>query len=301
VQGRLYLMCANSLQIALATQATDPRVPAFVVRPFWRSGFLNPESLLSVGDNLVGMTVNGLARSISEGDEGTEEYNFATAVEELTRTMSPGHCLLKLDPKNNAVVLFHSGHSQNVDGFWTTRALMYGLREQRWIGDILLSSPTGDMIVSSAAVVSGRLEFLCGGRQADNTTVVRTYRWDDETAGQSIAYQIAWQPTDEGLENRPKAIKAVRAVGKLNGNAEIQIWGASPKSGIFVGALEAGSSGIGPVLPGSTFVIEHERIEIDIDNAIQWLPNIIGEWNGTGDRDRLDEVVVESIPRGARR
>lgn len=301
VQGRLYLMCANSLQIAIATQATDPRLPAFAARPFWRSGFLNAESLLSVGDNLVGMTVNGLARSISEGDEGSEEYNFATAVEELTRTMSPGHCLLKLDPKNNAIVLFHSGHSLNADGFWTTRALMYGLREQRWIGDITLDSSTGDMLVCSAAVVSGRLEFLCGGRQADNTTVVRTYRWDDETAGQLIQYSIAWQPTDDGLENRPKAIKSLRAVGKLNGNAEVQIYTAIPLSGLDPAAIESGSTGIGPVLPGSANVIEHERIEVDYDNAIQWLPVVVGAWDGTGARDRLDEVVVESIPRGARR
>lgn len=305
VQGRLYLMCANSLQIALATQATDPRVPAFVIRPFWNSGFLNPETLLPIGDNLVGMTTNGLARSISEGDQGTEEYNFATAVEELTRTMSPGHCLLKSDPKNNAIVLFHSGHSLNEFGFWTTRALMYGLREQQWIGDVLLSSETGDMLVSSAAVVSGRLEFICGGRQDDNTTVVRTYRWDDETAAQPVDYFIAWQPTDDGVEDRPKAIKAVRAVGKLLSNvsgAQVQIIGMEPGESLDMSLIETHLFTGDPFLPsGVTSVTQYDRQEIDIDNLIQWLPRVVGTWPGTGEKDRLDELVVESVVRGARR
>jgi hypothetical protein len=300
VQGRLYLACTGSLQIAVATQATDPRIPAFAVRPFWRSGFPNPETLISIGDNLIGMTLNGLARSISEGDEGSEEYNFETAVEELTRAMTPGHCLLKIDPKNNAAVLFHSGHSLNADGWWTTRALLYSLRETKWIGDILLSSPTGDMIVSSAATINGQLEFLCGGRQNDNTTVVRTYRWDDARAATPVTYSICWQLTDDGIEDRPKAIKAVKVTGKFT-VAEFSVQGVTAGAQVNMAAIEALTTGGWISLPNGTTVRESERLEFESDEWKQWAPKIVGTWNGAGERDRIDEVVVESLVRGARR
>lgn len=304
VQGRLYLMCANSLQIAIATQATDPRIPAFAVRPFWKSGFQNPESLISIGDNLVGMTTNGLARSISEGDEGSEEFGFAVAVEELLRRLSPGHCLLKLDAKNNALVLFHSGHSMNADGWWTTRAFMYGLRENKWIGDILLTSTTGDMIVSSAATINGQLEFLCGGRQADNTTTVRTYRWDDERAAMAVPYYLAWQFSDWGVEDRPKTVKGLGVVGKQAAGGTAGIHGVEPKGAVDVDLLEAGNAGSksGSIsLPASGSPTQGDLIELDVDNLKQFTVRIDGTWPGNGERDRIDEVVIDAIVRGARR
>lgn len=304
VQGRLYLMCVNSLQIAVATQATDPRIPAFAVRPFWRSGFPNPETLLAIGDNLIGMTTNGLARSIAEGDEGSEEYGFAVAVDELIRRYNPGHCLLKIDPKNNAVALFLSAYSLNFQGFWTTRVLLYGLRENKWIGDIMLDSETSDMIVCSAATVNGQLEFLCGGRQDGGTTQVRTYRWDDDDANVPVPYFIAWQLGDDGAENRPKAVKAVRVTAHLSTNGEVQIHGARPGLDIDVPAIGAMQTGLGPTLAASLDVRQYERVEVDHDNLMQWTAKVVGVWPGKAtspNRDRIDEVVVESILRGARR
>lgn len=304
VQGRAYLMCVNSLQIAVATQQVDPRLPAFVVRPFWRSGFQNPETLIPIGDNLVGMTTNGLARSISEGDEGSEEYNFAVAVEELVRGYSPGHCLLKLDPKNNAVVLFMSAFNRNASGFWTTRALMYGLRENRWIGDILLTSATGDMIVCSAATVNGQLEFLCGGRQTDGTTLVRTLRWDDENANEEVPYYIAWQLGDDGVEDRPKAVTALRLNGQISQSGELQVHGMAPGQQLDLGLLESMTTGLGPIVPPAVQSTQYDRVEVDYDNLMQWTVKVLGTWLGVGEsprRDRIDEVTVESRLRGARR
>lgn len=304
VQGRLYLMCVNSLQIALATQSQDPRIPPFAVRPFWRSGFKNPYCLLSIGDNLVGMTNNGLARSISEGDEGSEEYGFAVAVTELLANVSSGHCLLRTDPKNNAVVLFHSGHSLNASGFWTTRAWMFGLRENKWIGDVLLTSTTGDMLVSGVATVNGQLEFLAGGRQAAGTTVVRTYRWDDPMAGVSVPAYLAWQFADWGEERRPKAVKMLAVKGKLSTGATAGIHGAEPGESIPVATLEAGNSGSksGSIpLVASATVAEGDAIELDVDNLKQFTVRIDTTWDGTGEQDRIDEVVIDAIVRGAHR
>lgn len=303
-QGRLYLMGVNSMQIAIATQSQDPRIPPFAVRPFWKSGFKNPYCLLPVGDNLVGMTNNGLARSISEGDAGSEEYGFATAMEELLASVSPGHCLLRLDPKNNAVALFHSGHSLNASGFWTTRVWLYGLRQNKWIGDVLLTSTTGDMLVSGAATINGQLEFLAGGRQQGGTTTVRTYRWDDITAGQTVPAYIAWQFADWGEERRPKAVKMLAVKGKLSTGATAGIHGAEPGEAIPVSTLEAGNSGSksGAIpLVASAAVAEGDAIELDVDNLKQFTVRVDTTWDGTGEPDRIDEVTVDAMVRGARR
>lgn len=304
-RGRLYLMCVNSLQIAIPTQSVDPRIPPFVIRPFWKVGFKNPDTLLLVGEVMVGMTTNGLARSINEGDVGSEEFGFAVAMEELLRHLSPGHCLLKIDPKNNAVVLFHSGHDINASGYWTTRAFMYGLRENRWIGDILLTSTNGDMIVCGAETINGQLEFLCGGRQAAGTTVIRTYRWDDPTTGVNIPWYLAWDYSDWGVEDRTKAVKGIRVIGdQTTGTAGIH--GAEPLETIDVATLEAGNSGSksGTILIGTAAgVTEGELIELDVDNLSQLTVRLDGTWDGLtmGLKDRIDEVVLDVIVRGARR
>lgn len=298
VQGRLYLMCANSLQIAVATQATDPRIPAFAVRPFWRSGFPNPETLLTVGDNLVGMTTNGLARSISDGDQGSEEYNFAVAITELLQGVSPGHSLLKLDPKNNAVALFLSAYSLNGNGFWTTRVLLYGLRQNAWIGDMLLSSLTGDMVVCSAATVSGNLEFLAGGLQDDGSVVIRTYRWDDMLAGEDITYYMAWQYGDDGVEDRPKVVTSLRPTGRFNAVAELSVHGALP--GVGIDPFVFDDFGQGPSLSDTFQVTQYDRIECDYDNLMQWTVAVKGVCPAGVDRDRVDEIVVETYVRGPR-
>lgn len=303
-QGRLYLMCVNSMQITLPTQSQDPRIPPFVTRPYWKSGFKNPYTLLAVGENLVGMTTNGLARSIAAGDEGTEEYGFATAVEELLANVNPGHCLLRLDPRNNAVALFHSGHSLNADGWWTTRVWLYGLRENKWIGDILLTSSAGDMIVSGAATVNGQLEFLAGGRQQAGTTVVRTYRWDDPTAAISVPAWLAWQFSDWGEERRPKAVKVLAVKGKLSAGSTAGIHGAAPGEAIPVSTLEAGNSGSksGSIaLVASATVAEGDEIRLDVDNLKQFTVRVDTTWNGTGEQDRIDEVVIDAEVRGAHR
>jgi hypothetical protein len=304
-QGRLYLMCVNTLQIAMATQTTDPRIPPVVVRPYWRSGFANPDTLLFVNGFLIGMTTHGLARSVAEGDEGSEEFAFATAVEEVLRGISPGHCLLDLDPINNAVCLFHSGHSINSAGYWTTRVWMYGMRENKWIGDILLSSDVGDMIVSGTETINGQLEFLAGGRQQDGSTLVRTYRWDQQGAGVALPYYIAWQFTDMGAETSPKHVGPYfRVVAKQSPGPTAGIHGVEPGEAVPVTTLETGNSGSksGTItLPAAASVTQEDVIELNIDNLMQFTVRIDGFTDTLGARDRIDEVVLEAHIEGASR
>lgn len=307
LQGRMYLLCINSLQIIVQTQAQDPRIPPIAIRPFWSSGFKNPESLIAAGDILLGMTSNGLAKSLAEGDIGQEEFNFAVAMTELLKNVNPGHCLLKLDPKNNAIVLMHSGDTLNSFGFWTTRCWMYGLRENKWIGDVVLTSETGDMIVSSAATINGQLEFLAGGRQAAGTTVVRTYRWDTEVGpGVVIPWYMAWQFSDFGFEDRTKAVKALRFIGCITGGTltdGLCIHGAEPGEVIDIPFLETSGVGkSGNILPTNFAEVAEAVInELDVDNLSQLTVRVAGTWDGIQPKDRLDEIVLDVITRGAKR
>lgn len=305
-QGRLYLLCVNTLQIGIATQTSDPRIPPLVVRPYWRSGFKNPYTLLFVDGFLVGMTNHGLARSLAGADESREEFGFATAVDELLRAVNPGHCLLAHDPKNNAVCLFSSGHSLNASGYWTTRVWMYGLREGKWIGDVLLTSTTGDRIVSGVATVNGQLEFLCGGRTATSTTVVKTYRWDDPLSGEVVPYYMASEFSDWGEESRPKHVGPIfSVVAKQAAGGTAGVYGAEPGDSIPVTALEDGvhstsKSGI-ITLPIASTVSQEDVIELNIDNLKQFAVRVDGTWNGIGERDRIDEVIIQAEVVGARR
>jgi hypothetical protein len=307
-QGRLYLLGTNSLQIAVATQTTDPRIPPVVVRPFWRSGFKHPYQLLFIGDVLVGITNNGLARSAGQGDESEVQYNFATAINELVLGFSPGHMLIAQDPKNNAVCLFMSGYSLNTSGFWTTRVLMFGLREGKWIGDVLLTSTDGDMLVSGVATISDRLEFLAGGRQSGGGTTVRTYRWDEPSSAATVPYYIAWQFTDGGEEKRSKRVGPYfSVVAKQDTGGTAGIYGAKPGDSIPVTALEAGNhaaSESGTItLPSSSTVSQYNEIQLNCANLKQFTYRHDGTWTASalGARDRIDEMVLEWATEGAER
>lgn len=312
-QGRLYLMGVNTLQAAIATQTSDPRIAAFVVRPFWSSGFKNTDTLIDVDGVLIGMTNHGLARSeglrkgeLPSSDEGTEEFGFATAVEELLRTFDPGHCLLKLDPKNNAACLFISGYNLNASGYWTTRVLAYGLREAKWIGDFLLTSTTHDCIVSGADTINGRLEFLMGGRTQAGTTVVKTYRWDESLAAEAVPYYLAWQFSDWGDETHPKHVGPYFGViGQQANGGTAGVYGAEPGEAIPTTALETGNhatskSGTITLPATSTQPVQEDVIELNIDNLKQFTVRVDGTWpGGSTALDRIEEVVLEAESDGA--
>lgn len=309
VAPALYLLCVNTLQIATVTGTDDFRLPPLAVAQFWSSGFKNPDCLLFVDSYLIGMTNHGLARSLAFGDASSEEFGFASAMVELFQTVNPGHCLLALDPINNAACLFESGHSRNAQGFWTTRVWMYGMRENKWIGDILLSDDSHDMIVCGAATVNGQLEFLAGGRTSTATTVVKTYRWDTPNITEDISYYLAWQFSDWGIEDRPKHVGPFfQVVGQQSGGfGEAGIYGAEPGDAIPVAALEAGdntTSKSGTIfLISSDPVTQQDAIELNIDNLKQFTVRVGGRWFGGAGltKDRIDEVLVEATAMGARR
>ena len=166
--GRIYLLTTHHLEIAQATP--DETVP-ILIRPFWRSGFANPEQLVPIpGGQLYGFPTNGPTRSSSTGDESTIETSWAAWVLSITRNWNVGQVLMGFDPYNNMVVLFHIADHLNTDGFWTTRMLGFGLSQDFWVFDGLISSPTADRIVSGVTTLGDRLEILVGGRGTTDVT-----------------------------------------------------------------------------------------------------------------------------------
>jgi hypothetical protein len=160
-QGRLYLLTANHLQIAMSTGRDD--VP-IIIRPYWKDGFAGPEQLVFINGMLYGFTVAGPSRSAGDGDESYSQRDWAADVYEITKDWNPGQVLVGFDPKNNLLCFFHTADHLNSAGFWTTRVLGYGLSQAMWVFDDLYSSNFEDKIVCGVATVAERLEVLIGGR-----------------------------------------------------------------------------------------------------------------------------------------
>jgi hypothetical protein len=182
--GRLYLMTANTLQIAVFTADADFPV---ATRPFWKSGFKNPDALCFVNGRLYGFTSAGAMRSVADGEEGSEEHAFAADVEELMKTWDASRVSVIHDPQNECVCYVFSGNNLNKNGKYTSIILPFMLRTESWGPEIVLSSTTDDMIISGVATVNGHFEFIAGG------TSQKTYRFDtySDVFGNSFTFVSA--------------------------------------------------------------------------------------------------------------
>lgn len=120
-------------------------------------------------------------------------------------------------------------------------------------------------------------------------------------AGLGNSYFLALQPSDSGIEGRDKVIKAVRVTGKIN-NGFAKVYAYGPVEDVDVDQVE---DGIGfktaVVLAASSLVQQSKRHPVNIPNAMMHLVRIEGRWDGTGDRDRIDEIFYEIAQQGIRR
>ncbi len=296
--GRIYLLTTNHLEIAQGTPQED--VPV-LIRPFWTVGFARPDQLVFVNDTLYGHSVQGPARSSSDGVSGSEEFDFAVDVSEFTDAWVAGHVTVAYDPKNNAVCYFHAAESLNSSGFWTTRVLMFGLRQNRWIGDLTFSSTTQDMIVTSAAMVGNSLYMLIGGRLANDSVSVGTYRFD-AAAGSAVSWYVAPVFSDNGVETRSHVVKRVRTTYKGTG-VTAGVFGAQPTESIPVTSLETGNSSslTGAVtVPTATTPTQSQQLQVNCPNLVQSTVRIEGSYAGSGTVDSVHEIVIQSAVEGVR-
>jgi hypothetical protein len=170
-EGRIYLPTINKLQIA---QATPSDVVPIIIRPFWHDGFANPDQLVFVNGYLYGFPAAGPTRSIGDGDEIYAQRDWAEDVAEIVlgdRTTqnpgwNPGSVLVGYDPFDDVVLFIHSADHLNAAGFWTTRILGFGISQNFWVFDRLMTDDTKDRIVCGVATIGDRCEFLVGGRVA---------------------------------------------------------------------------------------------------------------------------------------
>ena len=110
-----------------------------------------------------------------------------------------------------------------------------------------------------------------------------------------------WQPSDDGEENISKQIHSIRPTGKLS-NCSVQVHGARPGGNLSVSDMASGLNAIGSTtFENSTDVERYIPKKVKVKNLSIYALRLAGEWNGTGKRDRLDELVIEVSPHGRRR
>lgn len=298
-QARLFLMTPNALALAQATGRDDLPI---TTRPYWQTGFRNPYALIFINGRLMGFPVSGPTQSIADGDTVEEEHSFAAAIIELTRLWYAGGVLVAHDPANELVCFFHAADAVNGSGYYTTVCLPYSLRHNCWSVPIEFSSTTGDMIVSGAATVNGRLYVLCGGRQAAGGRTWRTYLFDETPASGTVDWYLAWQYQDDGAELQRKRISAVRVNGRY-ASATVGIHGCEPGQTFDLTTLTAGNSGSvsGAIsLPDTSEVSLGERLELNLPELGSYTVRVDGIWDRSGTRHRIDEVALEVTPRAGR-
>jgi hypothetical protein len=298
-QGRVYLLTANHLEIAQGTP--DPDIPV-IIRPFWTVGFANWNQLIFVDEVLYGYTLRGPARSVNDGTVGSEKFDFGIPVQEITRNWVPGNVTVALDPQNNAVCFFHACDSLNASGFWTTRVLMFGLRQDAWIGDLTFTSTTQDMIVTGVATVGNFLQMLMGGRLANDSISIGTYTFD-QPAGASVPWYVAPCFSDYGQELRAHVVKRIRFTGKAT-SSSVGGFGAQATESIPVTSLETGNSSslTGAISQtDSSTVTQYAQNQVNCPNLVQSTVRIEGTYNGTDAiRDQVHEIEIAAAEQGIR-
>lgn len=313
--GRWFMMTSSGLEFIFSTGllgslslgGVRPELP-LSSRPYWKTGAANRYSINIIDDTLIGRSGGRFFKSVGSGDENVSKYDFGGVVEDITRDWNDGHVLTGNDAKNTQAIFFHTAAYKNAQGYWVTEILPY-LLYNAWLPKIVLSSSTRDMIVSGIATVDEKLEFVCGGRVSGGTFEQRTYRF---AAGQadltSMPWHIVWQPTDDGLDNNSKQLDWVQLTGKLT-EPVLQIHGARPGQTISTANMEAGNNSADPdtFFSGNISFSSTEKItrylrkRFKFKNLASYAIRLSGEWDGAGDRDRLDELVIGVSTHGRER
>jgi hypothetical protein len=292
-KARIYALCQNSLQTLVLTTLDDEPI---TFRSLWTSGFRNPYNVAFVKEYLYGFGTQGIVRSVAGGDDSAMEFEFASDVKDYVDGWAPGHVLVGYDPKNRAVCFFYTA-AERRSGYQVTICLPFLLDKQVWNPPIILNSTTSDFIVSGVATIGNSLTFLAGGRTNAGVVAVGTYRFDSsaETATESEVtadedWYLSWNYSDDGQEINAKTITGLAVTGHFEQGATVKLYGVKPQGTIDFSLLSSGSSA------SKTFTIPvTSGLSRSGFKLVDWGPYSLYaiRIEGTGNADRLDEIVLQ--------
>lgn len=298
--GRLFCLTPNSVPFITPTGRTElARLSGsgqldmpFSSRPFWTKGSINPYGICIIQGDVFVYSGRMVLRSPSSADSNVTPFEIGLPVSDLTKDWYEGHVHLVHCPKNQQLLVISSATHRNTAGYWVSQILPYSLQKNRWEPVITLTSDTRDMIVSGAATVGGRAEFLAGGRVSGGTYSVGTFRYD-ETASAAVSYYLVIQPSDLGEERKQKYIKGYRITGRTTSGI-LQVHGARAGGDYDLADMAAGSNSLsGNITVANSTDITHKRWIKHFTKRLQnFSIRFAGEWAGTGEVDSIHEFAA---------
>lgn len=300
--GRLFCQTPINLKFVTPTGKTElarllgdgTLTAPFSERPFWTKGGISPYNTIVIGTDVFIYNGHTLWRSPSNADGANEPYEIGLPVNDLTASWAQGLALLGECQKNQQLCLISSGSKLNAAGFWCSEILPYSLQKNQWQPIILVSDDTRDMIISGVATVNGRMEFLAGGRAPASAHTVSTFRYDELPATPTpVPWYVAFQPVSLNNERQQKMVRFLRVTAHITGGI-LQIFGARAGGDISIDAIEQGIHSISGDIPVPDSAALTRQFEIKyLVKGLQLAGvRISGVWAGTGEVNRVDEIVA---------
>lgn len=276
--GRIFLMTQNRLH--MATLTGNPDLPVSV-RPFWRSGFRNSESLVIANGTLYAFTTNGATRSIADGDMGIEEYRFAADVSSIMEGWAPENVKVGHDPDNECIVYFCPNITMPGDLFFSTQALAYMLRLDIWSPLIVVNSSIGNDNVTGVATIAGKLYL---------TYAQKNWAWDQGVVPPTEDPYITTAFMDFGAPEYDKDLRGVSTIAHANsGFVSVDIFSA--KVGDDIAAVP---SSFNQNFALTTGIAQLEYLKTNVRRSRLAAVKITCPHEPvTGTPSRIDEIVVD--------
>jgi hypothetical protein len=179
----------------------------------------------------------------------------------------------------------------------------------QFIAEVSAAASAGQLsqsIIEAAAQASGvqisqlTIELLRGPEVIPPTdTPVGTFTFDE---GLGNDYFLLLQLSDIREERRDHCVKSFLTTGKRS-NVKVKIYGKGPLEDINVDDMEEGvNSNTGPIIVNDCAQVQRsKRYQVNVPNSMVSTLRYEGMWNGTGERDRIDEIVIELAEQGIRR
>lgn len=313
--GRVFLMTPASLDFIVPTgllgQAASGTLDAelpLIWRPYWKSGAANRYSIIIDDDTLYGRSGGKFIRSIGNGDENVRKYDFGAVVEDVTRDWVDGLTFVVRNPKEGQICFVRSAAYKNSYGYWVSEIWPFSVWADAWLPKIVLSQATQDQIICGVATVDEQFEYLMGGRDesfAPGDFAMKTYQFGAGQGYGNVPWYIAWQPSDDGVENRSKRIRSITAVGRLT-SPVVQIHGAVPGGSISLANLENGNGSetgayySGDIALSTTMdITRYLQNNLRVSNLSEYAVRIGGTWDASNTkRDRLEELLINVETHG---